>query len=132
MSNFVDQVVEFNQNVLQIEQRELDMLPQNEFEISMKCLQEEIDEFEEAYKKGDFIGCLDAIIDLRYFAVGVLYKHGLSADTIKQCDTAVHEANMEKKLGIVAKRATGAADAIKPEGWVSPEERIMDILENVK
>lgn len=132
MSNFVDQVVEFNQNVLKIEQRKLNMLPENEFEISMKCLQEELDEFEEAYRKGDIIGCIDAIIDLRYFAVGVLYKHGMSAEVIKKCDTAVHEANMEKKLGVVAKRATeGAADAVKPEGWISPEERIIDILDAV-
>ena len=42
--HFVDQVVEFNQTVLKIEQRAVDMLKQNEFEISMKCLQEEVDE----------------------------------------------------------------------------------------
>lgn len=131
--SFVKQVVDFNQQVLKIGQRKVDMLQQNEFEISMKCLQEEIDEFEEAYRKGDIVGCIDAIIDLRYFAVGVLYKHGLSADVITQCDTAVHEANMEKKLGVVAKRASnGAADAVKPEGWVSPEERIIDILDSIK
>lgn len=130
---FVNQVVDFNQQVLRIGQRKVDMLQQNEFEISMKCLQEEIDEFEEAYRKGDIIGCIDAIIDLRYFAVGVLYKHGLSADTISKCDTAVHEANMEKKLGVVAKRASnGAADAVKPEGWISPEERIIEILDAIK
>lgn len=129
--SFVNQVVEFNQQILKIEQRPIDMLPENEFEISMKCLQEELDEFEEAYHKSDIIGCIDAIIDLRYFAVGVLYKHGLSAEMITQCDTAVHEANMEKKLGVVAKRASnGAADAVKPEGWVSPEERIISILDN--
>ena len=70
--HFVDQVVEFNQAVLKIEQRAVDMLKQNEFEISMKCLQEEVDEFEEAFKSGDLIGCIDAIIDLKYFAVGVM------------------------------------------------------------
>lgn len=133
MSNFVDQVVDFNQKVLKIEQREVNMLSMHEFQLSMKCLQEELDEFQEAWNSGDIIGCIDAIIDLRYFAVGVLYKHGLAADTIKACDTAVHEANMEKKLGVVAKRAVeGAADAVKPEGWVAPEERIADILDSIK
>ena len=73
---------------------------------------------------------IDAIIDLKYFAVGVLYKMGLSPDMQKACCTAVHSANMEKKLGTVAKRAVeGAADAVKPEGWVSPEERIIEILD---
>jgi len=128
--HFVDQVVEFNQSVLKIEQRAVDMLKQNEFEISMKCLQEEVDEFEEAFKSGDLIGCIDAIIDLKYFAVGVMYKMGLTPDAMKKCMSAVHEANMEKKLGVVAKRETaGAADAVKPAGWVSPEERIINILD---
>ena len=132
MTHFVDQVVEFNQRVLKIDQREVDMLKPNEFEISMKCLQEELDEFEEAFKSGDIIGCIDAIIDLKYFAVGVMYKMGLTPENMKLCMTAVHEANMEKKLGVVAKRATeGAADAVKPAGWVSPEERIANILDGV-
>ncbi len=130
--HFIDQVVEFNQRVLNIGQREVDMLNSQEFEISMKCLQEELDEFEEAFKNGDLIGCIDAIIDLKYFAVGVLYKMGLSPDTQKACCTAVHSANMEKKLGVNAKRAVeGAADAVKPEGWVSPEERIIEILDQI-
>lgn len=133
MQHFVDQVVEFNQRVLKIDQRPVDMLKQNEFEISMKCLQEEINEFEEAFKKGDIIGCIDAIIDLKYFAVGVMYKMGLTPDAMKKCMTAVHEANMEKKLGTNHKRAVeGAADAVKPEGWVSPEERIINILDGLE
>ena len=130
MTHFVDQVVEFNQRVLKIDQREVDMLKPNEFEISMKCLQEELDEFEEAFKSGDIIGCIDAIIDLKYFAVGVMYKMGLTPENKKLCMTAVHEANMEKKLGVNTKRAVeGAADAVKPAGWVPPEERIANILD---
>ena len=38
MSNFVDQVVDFNQKVLKIEQREVNMLSMHEFQLSMKCL----------------------------------------------------------------------------------------------
>ena len=132
MNKFVQQVIEFNQRVLKIEQRELNMLAENEFEISVKCLQEELNEFVESYRSGDMIGCVDAIIDLMYFANGVLYKHGLNHDTITKCMSAVHDANMEKKLGTVSKRAVeGAADAVKPEGWVSPELRIIDILDSV-
>lgn len=127
--SFIKQVVEFNQRVLKIDQRSMDMLSPEEFKLSCKCLQEELDEFKEAHEKGDFVGCIDGLVDLMYFANGVLYKMGLSADAIEQCCTAVHEANMEKKLGVVAKRETGAADAVKPAGWVSPETRIMDILD---
>ena len=130
--DFVSQVVEFNKRVLKIEGRPLGLLPKNEFEITMKCLKEELEEFEEAYRLGDMVGCIDAIVDLRYFAIGVLHKKGLTPAMINKCDTAVHEANMEKKLGQNAKRAIdGAADAVKPEGWISPEARIEAILDEV-
>ena len=36
---------------------------------------------------------------------------------------------MSKRLGIVEKRGNGVVpDAIKPKGWVPPEDRIRDIL----
>ena len=128
--SFPHQVVEFNAKVLNIGQRDKDMLAQAEHDISKKCLTEEINEFLEAHANGDFVGCVDAMIDLMYFANGVLYKMGLTPDEIVQCSTAVHEANMEKKLGVNHRRGDGsAADAIKPADWVSPEERIMDILD---
>lgn len=130
MNKFVNQVVEFNQQILGIEQRPLDMLSLAEFEISKKCLQEEVDEFVQAYEEGDMIGCIDGLVDLMYFSIGVLYKKGLTPEMITACMTAVHEANMEKKLGQNAKRAVdGAADAVKPEGWISPELRIVEILD---
>lgn len=128
--SFQHQVVEFNQRVLNIEPRPNDMLNTAEHDISVKCLTEEIDEFVEAHAKGDYIGCVDAIIDLMYFAVGVMYKMGLTPEEMDACMTAVHEANMEKKLGVNHRRGDGsAADAVKPEGWVSPEERIINILD---
>ncbi len=130
MDQFTRNIVDFNQNILGIGQRQPAMLNKSEFDISIECLQEEIREFVEAHSSGDFIGSIDAIIDLRYFAVGVLYKLGLTAEQIEQMDQAVHDANMQKKLGKKAGRGDGvAADAVKPEGWVSPEERIAAILD---
>lgn len=130
MDQFTRNIVDFNQNILGIAQRQPAMLNHSEFEISMECLHEEIDEFAEAHLQGDFIGCIDAIVDLRYFAVGILYKLGLTAEQIEQIDQAVHDANMQKKLGKKEGRGDGvAADAVKPEGWVSPEERIAAILD---
>lgn len=128
--SFPHQVVEFNAKVLKISQRPKGMLAEAEFQISEKCLNEEITEFVDAHKAGDVIGCVDAMIDLMYFANGVLYKMGLTPEEIVQCKTAVHEANMEKKLGVNHRRGDGsAADAIKPADWISPEERIIDILD---
>lgn len=130
MDQFTRNIVDFNQKVLGIAPREKNMLNDSEFDISMACLQEEVREFMEAHIGGDFIGCIDAIVDLRYFAVGVLYKLGLTAEQIEQIDQAVHDANMQKKLGKKEGRGDGvAADAVKPEGWISPEERIAAILD---
>jgi predicted HAD superfamily Cof-like phosphohydrolase len=91
-------------------------------------LNEELVEWTAAVAKGDIVGQVDALIDLMYFATGVLYKLGLSAEQIEQCVSAVHAANMTKRRGTNAKRDTGAADAIKPDGWVAPEQRIATIL----
>ena len=126
---YVEDIIEFNQRVLGIQQRELGMMPEAESDITIKCLNEEAEEFQMAYDNLDFIGTIDALIDSIYFAVGAMYKQGLDARQISQCMDAVHQANMEKKLGVNHHRGDGsAADAVKPEGWVSPEERIAEIL----
>lgn len=130
MSSFAHQVVDFNQRVLNIGPRGISMLSVGEFDISVKCLEEEVREFQEAQESGDIIGSVDSMIDLMYFATGVLYKIGLTPDSINACMSAVHEKNMEKKLGVNYRRGDGeAADAVKPENWVGPEEEISRILD---
>jgi predicted HAD superfamily Cof-like phosphohydrolase len=130
MSKFFENVVDFNQKVLKIEPRPIGFLTEAENQITDKSLKEELKEFSDARVEGDLIGSVDALIDLMYFATGALYKMGLTADSIKQCGQAVHEANMEKKLGVNHRRGDGsAADAVKPADWVTPEARIGAILE---
>lgn len=122
-------IVRFNRDILGIEPRELGNMSAEESDITIKCLIEEAEEFQEAFDNLDFIGTVDALIDSIYFAVGALYKQGLTAEEMAACMNAVHQANMEKKLGINHRRGDGtAADAVKPEGWESPEERIAHIL----
>lgn len=130
ITSFASNVVDFNRRVLNIEPRPVGLLTQAELDISKKCLIEEITEFSEAAASGDLIGMIDALIDLKYFATGVMYKMGLTSVTIDTCEQAVHDANMEKKLGVNARRGDGsAADAVKPQGWVGPEERIAKVLD---
>lgn len=129
MKNFANNVVHFNQVVLNIPQREVGFLNEAEFEISQKCLLEEVNEFVESHKNGDIIGTIDGLIDMMYFGVGVLYKLGLTVENIEDIGQHVHDKNMEKKLGVVAKRGDGsAADAVKPENWIGPEVGIGEIL----
>jgi predicted HAD superfamily Cof-like phosphohydrolase len=122
-------VVDFNQRVLKIDPRSLHPLAGGELHATMKAFQEEITEFQDAINSGDFLGQIDAVVDLTYYAFGALYKMGLTGDQIQACCMAVHDANMEKKLGVVPKRGNPLGDAVKPDGWVGPEERIAEILE---
>lgn len=129
MTNFIEAVIEFNQQVLGIHPRPLGPLSAAEEQLTVKCLIEEAEEFSAAAIKGDFIGQVDAIADLMYFATGAFYKLGLSAEQIEACLMAVHAANITKKKGVNAKRSVpGASDAVKSEGWVPPEERLKSIL----
>lgn len=126
--HIVDSVIDFNKKVLGIHQRDIAMLDDNEASITHKCLIEEAEEFISACEQGNLIGSVDGLIDSIYFAIGALYKLGLTSKQIKLCMSAVHNANIDKKLGTNKKRDTGAADAVKPKGWVGPEERIATIL----
>lgn len=128
--SFAHAVVDFNQKVLGIAPRTQHPLEGGELEATRKAFAEEIQEFNDAIAQGDFLGQIDALTDLKYFIDGALYKMGLTADQINGCAFAVHAANMEKKLGIVEKRGNPLGDAVKPEGWVGPEERIAEILES--
>lgn len=123
------QVIEFNRDILGIAARAIEPLNFTESSHLIKCLNEETQEFKEAYEYGDFIKQTDSLLDLVYFALGGLYKMGFTADMTAEIFTAIHEANMTKKKGKVAHRDTGAADAVKPNGWIPPEQRIADILD---
>lgn len=126
---FVEQVIDFNEQIIGVGQREIGLLSDKELEYAIKAIDEEKQEFFQAHHQQDVIGAVDAVIDLMYFGIGFLRRMGLNADQISLCMTAVHVANMEKKLSTsVHKRVEGVPDASKPEGWIGPEERIAFIL----
>ena len=129
MKNFADNVVHFNREIVGIPDREKGLLNHDELTFMKKVMTEERDEFVKAHADHDYIGAIDALIDQMYFCIGGLHKLGLSVPEMEACCQAVHEANMTKKGGQKKGRETGTAkDAIKPEGWVSPEERIAAIV----
>lgn len=122
-------VIEFNRDVLGIHPRPIGMLSSQESSHLHKCLVEEANELSDACRNGDLIGSIDALIDSVYFALGGLYKMGLTPELADEIFAVVHDANMTKRKGVIKSRATGAADAVKPENWVPPEERIGDLLD---
>lgn len=129
VGHMVDQVIEFNNIALGIHARDKALLSDKELKYAKKAILEELAEFEVAHEQQDFIGAVDAILDKLYFGIGFLYRMGLTSDEIKKCFASVHNCNMAKKVGTQSKRGgEGVVDAVKPEGWVGPEEAIAAIL----
>lgn len=127
-NEMVVDVIDFNQRVLGIAPRELGVMVEGEAKATVKALNEEATEFMDAYEHQDMLGQVDALLDSIYFSIGALYKMGLTAEQIGLSFRAVHQCNMQKKLGVVPKRDNPLGDAVKPEGWVGPEERIAEVL----
>jgi predicted HAD superfamily Cof-like phosphohydrolase len=122
-------VIEFNQNILGVEPRPLEPLPENEKAHLKKCLDEEATEFVEGVEKGDVVEAIDALMDSMYYALGGLYKMGLTAEQIETIFLIVHKKNMTKRKGVVEHRAVeGAVDAVKGENWVPAEVEIAKFL----
>lgn len=106
------------------------ILPQDMVEDVCKTMEEIVADFSLFCDDGDIAGSIVSMGHIARGAIIAMSGFGLSTDsTIKVMD-AVHCANMEKKLGVNAKRGDGkTADAVKPEGWIPPEERIGEILD---
>jgi len=123
------QVVEFNHDVLGIKDRRIKLQERSEAGLSYIQLLEEAEEFAEAYQKDDMVEAVDAVCDSIYFAYGILYKMGISEEKFNDIFSVIHNANMNKKLGTKKGReGYDAFDATKPEGWVAPEDQILEVL----
>jgi predicted HAD superfamily Cof-like phosphohydrolase len=130
MPTMYEQVIEFNEKILKIEPTDLGPMSENMAKHLKKSLDEESMEFQSGHIHGDFIKQIDSIIDGLYFGFGGLYKMGLTPNQVERIFAAVHNCNMTKKIGQVTRRATeGVPDAIKPIGWIPPEEEIARILD---
>lgn len=79
----------------------------------VKCLKEEINEYESAVSRSDE---LDALIDLMVFALGSLERHGYPF--LAPFREGMY-ANLKKELAGEASKSKRnfAIDLIKPEGW---------------
>lgn len=85
----------------------------------IKFMQEELDEYREAYVRGDLEKQFDALIDLVYVALGTAYLQGLP---FQEGWRRVHLANMAKvraKKKEESKRGS-EYDIVKPPGWTAP------------
>lgn len=85
-----------------------------------ECIQEEVDEFKEAFNNNDAEEMVDALIDVCVFAIGTLDVMDVDAT---EAWNKVLEANMNKSVGIKEGRPNplGLPDLMKPEGWTAPD-----------
>jgi len=88
-------------------------------EFRIKFLEEEMNELSTAKTADDVV---DALIDLCVVAIGTLDLFDVSASIAWD---RVHEANMNKQVGIKESRPNplGLPDLIKPEGWTAPSHK---------
>ena len=88
-------------------------------EFRIKFLEEEMNELSAAETADDVV---DALIDLCVVAIGTLDLFDVDA---RLAWDRVHEANMNKQVGIKESRPNplGLPDLIKPEGWVAPSHK---------
>lgn len=125
----ITRVFDFNAQVVGIQPRLLGTITPEHPEMGwlVGVLQEEAQELAEA---GNLVEQVDALVDSIIFAVGGLYRLGLTDEQALKCFHAVMDANFEKKSGQKEGREVeGVKDAVKPEGWKGPEARIKEILD---
>ena len=85
----------------------------------IKFLEEEMNELSTAETADDVV---DALIDLCVVAIGTLDLFDVDA---RLAWDRVHEANMNKQVGIKESRPNplGLPDLVKPEGWTAPSHK---------
>jgi len=123
--------VEFNREVLGFKPPQTaSALLKRDGQISVMQLMEEATELGDAVIEDSLTDQVDALVDSIYFAYGTLFKMGIREHVLDEIFEVVHSANMTKAIGVKKGREVeGAVDAIKPKGWVGPEEQIAKILD---
>ena len=94
-------------------------LEPSEQKFRIKCLYEELAEYETAVSAGDLPEQFDALVDMIYFALGVCHRNRFP---VSHGFDRVHQANMTKKLG------PNGVEIVKPEGWQPPN--LEDLIQN--
>ena len=84
-------------------------------------LTEEYNEMNSAVYASDPAGVLDALVDMIYFVLGRVHEYGFTPEEFYFHWNNVHKANMKKKKGNKGRGSN--EDAIKPLGWISPEDK---------
>lgn len=99
-------------------------------EFRLKFLREELRELEESLQSGDLVGSFDALLDIAVVLKGTAALMNISPRTWAQGFKEVQRANMSKeRVSSAGESKRGSSlDLRKPEGWVSPEGELAELL----
>jgi len=127
MNDFYADVLEFRKKMEISIGEKPKLLSLEEFIFNMDFLVEELSEFAEAHENSSLIDAADAIVDLIYVAIGTAITMGLPLNELWDI---VHTANMskEKVADASESKRNSTNDVKKPEGFVSPETKIAEVL----
>jgi predicted HAD superfamily Cof-like phosphohydrolase len=101
------------------------LLPRELLPLRLVYMLEELSEFGQAHRAGDLPAAADALVDLVYFALGTAVQMGLPWPELWD---VVHRANLNKRIGY--DKYGNRAGVVKPDGWVSPHDEIVRILQD--
>jgi predicted HAD superfamily Cof-like phosphohydrolase len=126
MKSMFKQVGDFHTEILGLEHPEIPTFNRPEWIIERtRFMMEEVQEFTSAAITGDMVEAADGLADVVYVALGTAWMMGIPFEKIF---SHVHNCNMKKQRGVTVRG--NAIDAIKPPGWVRPNEGIAKILED--
>lgn len=126
MNSMFKQVSDFHEIILGQEFPEIPTLVSPEWVMERtRFLLEEVGEFTDAAMKSDMVEAADGLADIIYVALGTAWQMGLPLEKIFD---HVHNCNMKKQRGRTTRG--NDVDAIKPDGWVSPNQGIAKLLED--
>jgi len=81
-------------------------------------IDEEVEEFKQAYNKYDHVEMLDALIDILVVTVGAIHSMGADGEGAWKEVMRTNFAKIDKDTGKVRKREDGKV--LKPIGWTPP------------
>jgi predicted HAD superfamily Cof-like phosphohydrolase len=95
MKKQLDLVKEFHEKFLVEQSEEPTLIPENDFLLRKKLMDEENKEYEEACWNGNIIEIADALGDQLYILCGTILKHGLQYKIVEIFDE-IQRSNMSK------------------------------------
>ena len=82
-------------------------------------IDEEVEEFKQAYKQYDHVEMLDALVDILVVTIGAINSMGADGEGAWKEVMSTNFAKIDKDTGKVRKREDGKV--LKPLGWKKPE-----------